>query len=456
MSFAEELARLSNPVPSRDPEDDIHEETQAKLVDKNLLDSSDDIGVGLIKNISRIRKQTDDNDPKYEGKIASRKDFLTQDVDNSDSDVEMGFDDHDKSMEEDDDDKVEDEADLEDSGSDDEEIDSDEALGESDGENEKFAPLMFKDGKSSTNGQISKEKHTKNQIKLWEAMLEMRIKLQKLIMMANELPQPLTYSQFAEKGGKEFGFAAKLASKSVMNLQSTLLELQTLVMQQNSLDKSAAKLENQPKGNHENLFSSMRSHRNKTLNYWYDKTRLSSSKLNSKSFSNFERPTVAQIEHVMADRPRLIQRTQLKRSQYRVLGSLSQTNKEETDAEASHDAHLKQFNEEIFDDDDFYQQLLRQLIEQKSSIITNTTDSTEMTRQWLKLQRFHTKVKKVVDTKASKGRKIRYHVHPKLVSFMTPEDRSSWTHESRNQLVKSVFGQISDEGSTITHSIDII
>lgn len=42
------------------------------------------------------------------------------------------------------------------------------------------------------------------------------------------------------------------------------------------------------------------------------------------SFSNFERPTVAQIEHVLSDQTRLIQRTQLRRSQYHVLGSSSE------------------------------------------------------------------------------------------------------------------------------------
>ena len=32
------------------------------------------------------------------------------------------------------------------------------------------------------------------------------------------------------------------------------------------------------------------------------------------------------------------------------------------------------------------------------------------------------KVKKQVDTRASKGRKLRYHVHEKLQNFMTPDD----------------------------------
>merc|ERR1712130_110867 len=41
-------------------------------------------------------------------------------------------------------------------------------------------------------------------------------------------------------------------------------------------------------------------------------------------------------------------------------------------------------------------------------------------RQWLKVQRLRSKMKKKVDTRASKGRKVRYDIHSKLVNFMAP------------------------------------
>ena len=52
-------------------------------------------------------------------------------------------------------------------------------------------------------------------------------------------------------------------------------------------------------------------------------------------------------------------------------------------------------------------QLLRELIERKMSY-SESSDPTAMGRQWLELQKLRTKAKKNVDTKASKGRKIRY------------------------------------------------
>ena len=77
-----------------------------------------------------------------------------------------------------------------------------------------------------------------------------------------------------------------------------------------------------------------------------------------------------------------------------------------SDQSNQHDAHLKDYDEEIFDDDDFYHQLLRQLIERRISY-SESTDPVVMGTQWLQLQKLRTKARKSVDTKASKGRKIR-------------------------------------------------
>uniref|UniRef100_A0A0N5AT97 TRAUB domain-containing protein n=1 Tax=Syphacia muris TaxID=451379 RepID=A0A0N5AT97_9BILA len=127
--------------------------------------------------------------------------------------------------------------------------------------------------------------------------------------------------------------------------------------------------------------------------------------------------------NVMSYKHRLIRRTQIKRSDGERIGGNSET----------------VCDSEIFDDDDFYQQILRDLIEKKT---TNTSDPIEMSRQWIQIQQLRQKrsKKKVVDTKASKGRKIRYVVIPKLVNYFpsTPET-VKWSHEMRNQLFQSLF-----------------
>lgn len=103
------------------------------------------------------------------------------------------------------------------------------------------------------------------------------------------------------------------------------------------------------------------------------------------------------------------------------------------------DAHLKDYDTEIFDDDDFYHQLLREFIERKSNV--DPSDPIAMGRQWLEIQRLRSKIKRKVDTKASKGRRLRYDVHTKLVSFMAPQTKGTMPDSSRNELFSSLFGK---------------
>ncbi|XP_033103060.1 protein AATF-like [Anneissia japonica] len=189
--------------------------------------------------------------------------------------------------------------------------------------------------------------------------------------------------------------------------------------------------------------------KNMTLQKWHDKTKIASGKINSKSFSSFDRSVLKQIDQILVDQDRLLKRTQLKRSVYNVVGK--QEHVEDTEEDESNgdvpvvkqNQHLKDYDPEIFDDDDFYHQLLRELIERRTA---GTTDPNQLTRQWLEVQKLRSKVRKKVDTKASKGRKIRYEVHQKLVSFMAPDETSSMSDESRTELYKSLFGQRLDHG----------
>ena len=93
-------------------------------------------------------------------------------------------------------------------------------------------------------------------------------------------------------------------------------------------------------------------------------------------------------------------------------------------------------DEKIYDDADFYGLLLKELLEQKSQ------DSVAASGIDLNFNlRHEAKTKKIVDTKASKGRKLRYTVHEKLQNFMAPEDRSTWGERQTDELFRSLFGQ---------------
>lgn len=168
--------------------------------------------------------------------------------------------------------------------------------------------------------------------------------------------------------------------------------------------------------------------RNSVIQKWNDKTRIATGKnVSGHSVLN-------QIEHNLSDREKLIKRTRIKRSEYKILGVDVIPSDPENEAR-----FVEQHNNEIFDDDDFYHQLLRELIEVKSA---DLTDPVQLGRQWIQLQSLRSKMKRKVDTKATKGRKIRYAVHSKLVNFMAPIDENNYTDDAKTELFNSLFGKM--------------
>ena len=125
---------------------------------------------------------------------------------------------------------------------------------------------------------------------------------------------------------------------------------------------------------------------------------------------------------VLSDKFRLLRRTQQKRSNEQRIGG---------NPESSTDP-------EIFDDDDFYQILLKDFIEQKSA---QTSDPVEMSRQFIELQKLRqNRVKKVVDPRGNYDKRVKFITVPKLVNFYASRPECvEWSHEKRNELFKSLF-----------------
>ncbi|KAF7688872.1 protein AATF isoform X2 [Silurus meridionalis] len=522
-SISEQLADLLNPLPNfADPEDDQDDETKARVVDKfDEGGDAEDLPVsGLRKRASALLV---DSDKRYHGKVTSRKE-LQQDFDGSDDDDDSNDEDIDEEEDEKEDDLSDgDEGsqvsslvtrmkgadlsfskntdfrkltegmdDLGESDDEDEDEDEDEATSSEDEEEEdddeggdSGGVMTF--SKEKVNEEVDKGKAVKNQLALWDLILEGRIKMQKALMTANQLPQPDTFPEFKSKGGAEYTGALKNSHKALKALQRSLLELQDLLLYQNPETRAIAQgktrgpdsskseddeeIDSDEGENEEDVedepvsretskrkletahypdfmakrFAAFQPYRDATLQKWYDKTRLTTGKTN-KGFGAFERNILTQVEQVLMDKERLLKRTQTRRSDDRVLGraelSSVTTQSSSTEPEApalKANAHLKDLDEEIFDDDDFYHQLLRELIERKTSA-TDPNDQVAMGRQWLAIQKLRSKIKKKVDTKASKGRKVRFHLHSKLMNFMAPIDHSTMSDEARSELYRSLFG----------------
>ncbi|KAK4217255.1 hypothetical protein QBC37DRAFT_470859 [Rhypophila decipiens] len=94
---------------------------------------------------------------------------------------------------------------------------------------------------------------------------------------------------------------------------------------------------------------------------------------------------------------------------------------------------------QIYDDADFYQLLLKELVDQRSTDAAAPGGQHVATVRWAAIK--EAKTRKVVDRKASKGRKLRYTVHEKLQNFMAPEDRRTWEEHAVDRLFGALFGQ---------------
>lgn len=183
--------------------------------------------------------------------------------------------------------------------------------------------------------------------------------------------------------------------------------------------------------------------RDSTIQKWNEKTRVAT----AANLKNAPTNTILQqISYILSDRNKLIRRTQLKRSEYNIVG-YKHLPKDQEDKVENGDINpvtrdrreADEYIPEIFDDNDFYHQLLRELIECKSADIS---DPVQLSRQWIALQQMRSKMKRKVDTKATKGRKIKYVVHNQLVNYMAPEKCTSWTDEATNELYSSLFGKL--------------
>lgn len=119
-----------------------------------------------------------------------------------------------------------------------------------------------------------------------------------------------------------------------------------------------------------------------------------------------------QVEMVMANKEELVEKSRVTRSSNRMLGS------EKAAATHTHSS--------IYDDGDFYQALLLDFIEASSSGSTDT-------------KKRKTKRKRV-DRRASKGRKLRFHVHPKLMNFAAPDPHGGARLDVK-QLFSSILGK---------------
>ncbi|KAH8279926.1 hypothetical protein KR054_011328 [Drosophila jambulina] len=352
--------------------------------------------------------------------------------------AEDGYDDDSEEDEDDDDD---------DDGEDDDEEDSDE---EEDVEEDTIKPSDIM-SKTNHQAEIQKGLCVQNQLRIWERLLELRINTQKFTSKANQLPAPDTLKQLGSEN-EELQAVLNEAQERSSKLLQQLLALQSALHQQNSEMRKSVKRKNAseetgPPGKRfggylQSNFQQMTSYRNEVLLKWDDRTKLLTPGAGVKRKSVQEDyDIIKKIESALGHRQVLVEKSQTMKS------NQPEQQENESPKRLTH----------IYDDSDFYHQQLRELIEYKASTSSNMS---EITKQFVELQKLRQKMKKKVDTRASKGRKLRYvniyyyweerklifnfypHsyvVHNKLINFMAPNEVGDWTESSKTELYKSLF-----------------
>lgn len=264
------------------------------------------------------------------------------------------------------------------------------------------------------------------QRKAFDQLLNVRIRLQKSLVATNSLATK-DRTDFADITRDVVGSAEAAA----MTLWNSLNDLRATLHQQRTgekrkyasfaVDAKASSLWSRM----QTLQAQERSHHQNVLNRWSAKARGATAALapaRGRLNNQVKEQTLTDVLNAqLLDQDRLIRRTRTPRSCAPVQANLDITE-----------------SPDIYDDADFYGVLLKELLEQRNAE-ASVTGLDFNKAPWQAAR--EVKTKKAVDTKASKGRKLRYTVHEKLQNFMAPEDRTTWGERQVDELFGSLFGR---------------
>jgi protein AATF/BFR2 len=349
-----------------------------------------------------------------------------------DEDDDEEDDDEEDDEEDDEDDEDEDDEDGEDE-EEEEDDDEDEDAQSDDGDDER-AQLrkMATEGQKSIVAAMSqaakadadKGNAVRVQRRAFDSILNLRIRLQKALVAANSF----SVVDNSHENGTE---AYQAAEEAAVKLWNTIDSVRHSFMPESSRAKVGEKRKrgidlDTPS---QAIWESMQAveevantHRRKVLDKWSERVKKSNAALSTRKLVSSETQSlVSALDEQLLGSERLVKRARTPRS----CAPAQAAKKVEEDPS-------------IYDDADFYQLLLKELVDQRSTD-TGAPGEAVATVRWAALK--ETKTRKMVDRRASKGRKLRYTVHEKLQNFMAPEDRRGWEEHAIDRLFGTMFGQ---------------
>jgi protein AATF/BFR2 len=274
---------------------------------------------------------------------------------------------------------------------------------------------------AGANDDVKKGQAVKQQQQTFDRLLDARIKLQKGLTVANDLQD----SNVLEEDVKA---AAQQAEDAALALWSTIDSIRcTLMAAQGASDTKSGQSDLKRK----RPLTATRS--TSTSELWKQTAALDATThaMHRATLDKWNTKTQPVID--TAPRSKLLQGSQTHSSRLTEVLDTYLATTTPTLLESSTE------NNALYDDGPFYQSLLRGLIASRTSGSDSFSAANGDTYLPPKLHTSGSRTKKV-DTKASKGRKVRYTVHEKLQDFMAVEDRSTWEDAARREFFASLFG----------------
>lgn len=271
---------------------------------------------------------------------------------------------------------------------------------------------------------IAKGKAVRQQRKVFDALLNIRIRLQKSLVAIN------SFGSVEDLGDQSQPYEA--AEAAALKLWNTIDGFRTSIQSDVSAKtgqkrKRVADTDTSSQDiwdNMEAIEQRATAHRNAVLEKWSHSARnIRMVDRSSRKFTNTtEKSLTTRLAEELAAPERLIKRTRTPRS-----------------CAPAQVARKVNEDPEIYDDADFYQLLLKELVDQRTGDASGGANGPAATIRFAAAK--EAKAKRHVDTKASKGRKMRFNVHDKLQNFMAPEDRRSWEQAAIDRFFGTLFGQ---------------
>lgn len=283
---------------------------------------------------------------------------------------------------------------------------------------------------AGANADVKKGHAVKQQQQTFDRLLDARIKLQRGLTLASDLPTTAVVEE-------DLKAAAQQAEDAALALWSTIdsIRCSFTAAQQDASNTNAGRTGLKRK----RPLAATRS--TPTSDLWRQTTTLDS------TFRPTQRATLdkwnTKTQPVIDTTPqsRLLQGTKAHSSRLTEVLDTYLATTGPTLIESSTGANTPQSS--LYDDGPFYQSLLRSLIASRASAADSSSAAAaangDTTYLPPKLHVSGSRAKKV-DTKASKGRKVRYTVHEKLQDFMAVEDRATWEDAAKREFFASLFG----------------